>query len=122
MATATGGAPLQVDTSPAYDFLHSMALLVNASRAARLPGGSPWRRWLAETEGALDPLERRRMRRWFGGQRPLGGVYALLPASRPGEHTAEALIAAIADLTPVDFVRWLLLSVVSPGDDIPLDS
>jgi F-type H+-transporting ATPase subunit beta len=122
MAIATSGAPLRVDASPAYDFLHSMALLVNASRAARLPDGSPWRRWLAETEGALDPLERRRMRRWFGGQRPLGASYALLAASRSGQHTADALIAAIADLAPVDFARWLLLSIVSQGDDIPLDT
>src|SRR5690348_6618575 len=114
--------PMAVDTSPAYDFLHSMALLVNASQAARLPDGSPWRRWLAETEGALEPLERRRMRRWFGGQRPLGSSYALLATSLSGKHTAEALIAAIAELAPVDFARWQLLSVVSQGDDIPLDT
>jgi F-type H+-transporting ATPase subunit beta len=122
MVAATSGAPLRVDASPAYDFLHSMALLVNASRAARLPAGSPWRRWLAETNGALDPLERRLTRRWFGGQRPLGAIYALLAASHSGEHTAEALTTTIADLTPVDFTRWLLLSVVGQGDDIPLDT
>ncbi|HEY7341252.1 MAG TPA: F0F1 ATP synthase subunit beta [Ktedonobacterales bacterium] len=121
MAIATGGAPLRVDAAPAYDFLHSMTLLVNAPRAARLPAGSPWRRWLAETEDALDPLERRRMRRWFGGPRPLGAAYALLAASLPHERTADALIAAIAALSPVDFARWLVLAVAQ-GNDIPLDT
>ncbi len=121
MAIATGGAPLWVDASPTYDFLHSMALLVNTAKAARLPDGSPWRRWLAETYSALDPLERRQMRRWFGGQHPLGVAYALLAASLPHEHTPDALIAAIADLAPVDFARWLLLAV-GQGDDIPLDT
>ena len=48
MAASIGSVPLRVDASPAYDFLHSMALLVNASRAARLPDESSWRRWLAE--------------------------------------------------------------------------
>src|SRR5690349_13131775 len=124
MAIATGGAPMRVDAAPAYDFVHSMTLLVNAPRtqAARLPAESPWRRWLAETEGALDPLERRRMRRWFGGQRPLGAIYALLAVSHVGEHTTDALIAAIVNLAPVDFARLLLLAVTSQGNVMPLDT
>src|SRR5690349_11010823 len=122
MAASIGSVPLRVDASPAYDFLHSMALLVNASRAARLPDESPWRRWLAEIDGVLDPLEQRRMRRWFGGQRPLGAIYALLAVSHVGEHTTDALIAAIVNLAPVDFARLLLLAVTSQGNVMPLDT
>ncbi len=63
------------------------------------------------------------MRRWFGGQRPIGVAYAPLAASLPGERDADALIGAIADLAPVDFVRAFLLATEQAGDgDAPLDT
>jgi F-type H+-transporting ATPase subunit beta len=108
-----------VDASPAYDFLHSMVLLASASRAIRLPENSQWRQWLARTEGALDALEQRQVRRWFGGQRPLGTAYALLAASRRDECTPGVLIDAIAGLPLADFVRLLALALAQTDDPPP---
>lgn len=122
MVSASGARdiPMVVDTSPAYDFMHSLALVASASRVARLPAESPWRHWLAETQHALDPAERRQVRRWFGGQHPLDGAHVLLAESHPHGRTPAALIAAIADLTLPDFARLLLLA--EHARDFPLDA
>jgi DNA-binding transcriptional ArsR family regulator len=110
-----GAADVIMDAAPAYDLLASLRVVAGSLRPGR------WRTWAEHALAAQDDDERRRVRRWFGGDVPIGAAYmALIPLLRGGRGPDE-LLAAIAALPVGDFVR-VAITAGYTDPDTPLDT
>jgi DNA-binding transcriptional ArsR family regulator len=110
-----GVSRIQVDVSPAYDFLKSLAALAH-------PSGYPrWRPWAEEAANALRDRERQRLRRWFGARLALGDAYAALIPTLPEPHGVPEFLRAVAEMPLADFLR-VAVTVGFTDPDTPLDA
>lgn len=107
--------PLHVDLSPAYDLFQSLCLIALPLKKGR------WSGWAKQIASQMRGTQWQGIRRWFGGDPPIGSAYMALVPLLPHSHDIEELLHMITELPMGDFLR-IAVTAGSTDPEAPLST